>query len=231
MKIIKNKYFKLAVLILLFIIDIIGFIYFHYLLINMEECNMNKDNNEIEILDETAKKDTESVEIKKIKVDIKGYVNKPNVYELEEGSRVVDLVNMAGGLKKGANTRFINLSKVLNDQDTIVIYSEKEIENLNKKETIIVETPCICEEVKNDGCITENEEKVQEEVSPELNNKININIATKEELMSLSGIGEIKANDIIEYRKNKKFNTIEELKNVKGISESIYSKIKENITT
>lgn len=155
-------------------------------------------------------------------VDVKGSVKKPNVYKLQKGARTIDAINASGGLAKNANTRFINLSKELKDGDAIVIYSNDEIKKAQKQNTIYVETPCICEEVKNDACYQENN------IS---NTKININTSTKEELMTLSGIGESKANAIIEYRTNNgNFNVIEDVMKVSGISETIFNKIKENIT-
>ncbi|MBQ6284686.1 MAG: helix-hairpin-helix domain-containing protein [Bacilli bacterium] len=155
-------------------------------------------------------------------VDVKGSVKKPNVYKLQKGARTIDAINASGGLAKNANTRFINLSKELKDGDAIVIYSNDEIKKAQKQNTIYVETPCICEEVKNDACYQENN------IS---NAKININTSTKEELMTLSGIGESKANAIIEYRTNNgNFNVIEDVMKVSGISETIFNKIKENIT-
>lgn len=164
----------------------------------------------------------ESKEPEYIYVDLKGAIEAPNVYKLEKGSRTIDLINEAGGLLNNANTRFINLSKELKDGDAIVIYTNEEIEEAKKSNIIYVETPCVCEEVKNDACYNENNNN---------DSKININTATLEELMTLSGIGEAKAKSIIEYREtNGKFNNIEDIINVQGISETIFNKIKENIT-
>ena len=164
----------------------------------------------------------ESKEPEYIYVDLKGAIEVPNVYKLEKGSRTIDLINEAGGLLNNANTRFINLSKELKDGDAIVIYTNEEIEEAKKSNIIYVETPCVCEEVKNDACYNENNNN---------DSKININTATLEELMTLSGIGEAKAKSIIEYREtNGKFNNIEDIINVQGISETIFNKIKENIT-
>ena len=156
----------------------------------------------------------------KIFVDIKGSVKTPGVYELNINSRVIDAIKASGGLNKDANTSYINLSKKLEDGDVIIIYSNKEIEEAEKQNNII-EVPCDCSNIKNET----NEEETS-------NSKININTASLEELQTLNGIGESKAALIIEYRtSNGKFKSIEELKNVKGISEKIFSKIKENITT
>jgi len=159
-----------------------------------------------------------------IYVDIKGSVSNPGVYKLDSNARVIDAIKVAGGITDDANTRFINLSKKLYDGDVIVVYSNKEIKNAQKENIIYVETPCVCEEVKNDACYKEETNST--------NNKININSATIEELKTLDGIGESKAKAIIEYRNiNGKFNSIEDITKVNGISETIYIKIKENITT
>lgn len=163
-------------------------------------------------------------EIKKVKifVDVKGAVVKPGVYELEEGKRVNDAIHLAGGFTKDANTRYINLSKVLKDEMVIVVYNNKEIKDILE---VKAETPCICKNTMNDSCIENITEKENN------NNIININTATKEELMTLTGIGETKANAIIEYREvNGYFINIEDIMKVNGISESTYSKIKDFIT-
>ena len=69
---------------------------------------------------------------KKVKVDIKGLIEYPGVYELSENSRVIDVIKSAGGLKEDANTEYINLSKKITDEMVIIIYSNKDIENLEK---------------------------------------------------------------------------------------------------
>lgn len=154
-------------------------------------------------------------------VDIKGEVNNPGVYKINSDSRVIDVINAAGGLKENANTRYINLSKKIEDEMNIVIYSNNEIETFKEKEVLIM--PCECEKIENDSCIENN-------TNEEVTGLININTATLEELMNLNGIGEAKAKAIIEYRENKLFESIEELNEVKGISDAIYSKIKDFIT-
>ena len=175
--------------------------------------------------------ETENVEeetIKKIKVEIKGAINNPGVYELDDNSRVIDVVNIAGGLTENADTSLINMSKKITDEMVIIIYTREEIENYNnskiKTEYVYIEVPS-CPDKVNGACIEEYEEE------QENNNIININTATIEELTKLSGIGESKAKLIIEYReKNGNFKEINELTNVKGIGESLIEKIKDNIT-
>ena len=158
-----------------------------------------------------------------IYVDVKGSVSNPGVYKLEYNSRVIDAIKASGGITEEANTRFINLSKQLDDGDVIVVYSKKEINDAKNDNVVYVDTPCICEEVKNDACYKEEVTKTD--------GKININTASLEELKTLSGIGDAKASAIIEYRNNNgNFKSIDEIKNVSGISETVYSRIKENIT-
>ena len=173
-----------------------------------------------------------------MKVDIKGYIKKPGVYELDANSRVIDVINLAGGLKSGANTEYINLSKKLKDEMIIIIYSNSEVEKFKKtKEQIIYkEYECVCPDNTNDACINQfdtvntNDVINENNNNSEVNSKVSINTGTSKDLMSLSGIGESKAKAIIEYRNaNGKFNKLEELMNVTGIGEAIYSKIKDNI--
>ena len=213
---------------------LLGFIYLFYLYLKID--NNDKEKNIFEEDNVLVVTQEDIIENKKIIVDVKGSVNNPGVYELNEGQRVIDAIKSSGGLKKNANTRFINLSKELKDGDVIVIYSNEEIEKANETKTIIVETPCICEEVKNDGCILENNTN-QDQSDSIVNNGsgesklININTANKEELMELNGIGESKAIAIIEYRESiGYFKSIDDILNVNGISENTFEKIKSNIT-
>ena len=205
---------KLIIPTILLLIYIGGFTYLYNLI-------DNKNKNERK---EALKIETENRVSNEIYIDIKGNVNKPGVYKMVSGKRVNDAIIEAGGLKKDANTRFINLAKELNDGDVIVIYSNSEIKKAEKQDIIYVETPCVCEEVKNDACYKEDN-------NTNTTNKININTANIEELKQLNGIGDAKAKAIIEYRtENGKFKSLEDLLKVSGISQTIYAKIKENIT-
>lgn len=172
-------------------------------------------------------------ETETIKIDIKGNIKNPGVYELNENSRVIDAIEKAGGLETNASTRYINLSKKLKDENIIIINSIEEIKELKEK----TNNSLFCENYNN-ACINEkeivnNEIKTENNTSSnnELNTLVNINEAPLEVLTTLTGIGESKAIKIIEYRNNNgKFKNIEELKQVSGIGESIYEKIKNNIT-
>lgn len=158
-------------------------------------------------------------------IDIKGAVKNPGVYKLEKGSRVIDAINVSGGLLKNANTMYMNLSKVLFDSDIIKVYTNDEIEEAFKEEKVEIIEPCICEEVI---CDLDNNEQNNDK---NVNSKININTASVQELDTLNGIGEAKAKAIFEYRNsNGNFSKIEDIMNVSGISETLFEKIKAFIT-
>lgn len=175
----------------------------------------NLDEEKVEELPKEEKKE----EVSTVIVDIKGNVNNPGVYEVENGKRVNDVINMAGGLTIDADTSNINLAKMVTDEMTIVIYSKEEVLEKYKSEVCI----CDCPYITNDACITET--------TTEEKNLININIASIDELMNLPGLGEAKAKSIIEYRnKNGNFTSIDSIKEVSGIGEAIFEKIKDYIT-
>ena len=126
---------------------------------NIGTVDVNKDsesnNNSQDILN--SKEEL----IEYIYVDIKGYVNKPGVYKFvkTDNKRIDDLIKQAGGLKKDANTSVINLSTKLKDEMVVIIYSNKELEDFIKTKESLKDKLEICdkEEVKNDGCITEDD--------------------------------------------------------------------------
>lgn len=186
--------------------------------------NINKKIDNKVSLNKEEKEESKEKSVEYVIVDIKGEVTTPGVYELIKGSRVIDVINEAQGLTSNANTRYINLSKTLEDGDAIVIYSNQEIEEASKEEKIEVTTPCVCEDINN-ACIENNIN------NSDSDGKININTASIEQLTTLTGIGEAKAKAIIQYREeNGNFSTIEDIMKVSGISENIFAKIKENIT-
>ena len=198
--------------------------------------------------EEIKKKNTSIKKTKKKKkvtyyyIDVKGAVNNPGVYKITKDSRVNDCINAAGGLIEDADTSILNLSKKVSDEMIIIVYTKKELEQYKKElkqmEEInnIKSEEIVCPDVSNNACITikSKEETKQDSTSSSSNNEssiISINTATKEELMSLNGIGEGKAESIIEYREeNGEFKTIEDIKNVSGIGDSLFEKIKDYIT-
>ena len=191
-----------------------------------------KSKEPVEVIEDKKTSKLEKKEEKKDKkkelmVDVKGEVNNVGIYTLSEGSRVIDAINMAGGTTENADTSVLNLSKKLEDEMVIIVYSHyqvREFESTKEKEKQVLES---CKnyngEIINGACIaTDSQTSV---------GKVSINTGTIEQLMMLPGIGEEKAKSIIEYReKNGLFTNIDDIKNVTGIGEALFDKIKESIT-
>jgi competence protein ComEA len=136
-------------------------------------------------------------------VDLKGAVLHPGVYKMNEGSRWLDVIQEAGGLTKDADEKKVNLSRKIVDEEVIYI-------------------PQIGEEM--DVAYTESG------IVSEGSNKISLNKASKEELLTISGIGPSKAEAIISYRnKHGKFTSVEDLTNVTGIGSKTLERIKDKI--
>ena len=201
----------------------------------------SKEETPLEIVEEQKEKEEsdeqeEQPQQELVYVDIKGAVKTPGVYEIENNKKVIDVINLAGGLLDNADTSLINLSKQVTNEMVIIIYTKEEIKNSKKDNTVIkvIDKECNCPKITNDSCIENNKDdkdKNDETTLEETSSKVNINKASLEELLAISGIGENKAKAIIDYRKEKgKFNNIEEIKQVSGIGEALYEKIKEHIT-
>lgn len=153
----------------------------------------------------------ESVEVpekpKKVKifVDIKGAVLHPGLYEVLPETRVANLIKLAGGLTEQADAKKINLAQQL--QDEMVVY-----------------VPIIGEE----PVVQENETKTAQETD---SSKINLNKATLEELQKIPGVGQKKAEAILQYREEKgAFKKIEEITEISGIGPNTFEKLKEFIS-
>ncbi len=192
------------------------------------------EENNLELKEENI----EEVTNIKIKVDIKGAVKNPGVYEVEENSRVSDVINISGGLTNEADTSVINLSKNVIDEMVIIIYTKDEINEMKEGSTSIkyIEKECICPKLENDACIEDKIDNIPNNENNsnnknEENGKVSLNNASLDDLMTLDGIGEKKAQAIIDYRnKNNGFKTIEELLEVDGIGNTTYEKIKDRLT-
>lgn len=142
---------------------------------------------------------------------------------------MIDLIELAGGLTENAYIDNINLSKKLDEEMVIIVYNKNEIDNKNNnfqnKKVYIDESV-----QKKESVITPNNMQSNESSNVD-NGLININTASKDELMKLSGIGESKAQKIIEYRSaNGNFKAIEDIMKVNGIGKSTYEKFKDKIT-
>lgn len=187
----------------------------------------------------TSKKETEPIVNKKeekkpsqestikYQVDIKGEVINPGIYTMDSSSRVIDVIKAAGGLTENANTSVINLSKKITDEMVIIVYSNNEVEDFKKTKELEEQVSSKCKQndkygLENDACISSD---------AKLESLISLNAATVADLIKLPGIGEVKANDIIAYRnEHGPFENIEDLKNVSGIGENLFAKIKDYLT-
>ena len=139
-------------------------------------------------------------------VDIKGAVKNPGVYQMKIGYRVKDALDAAGGLTGEADCQKVNLAQRVEDQMVIVV-------------------PKVGEEVTEIPAGGTSKEAAKD-------GKVNINTATVEELKTLKGVGEKKAEAIIEYRKkNGSFKTKEDLMKVRGIGKKLFESFQERIVT
>lgn len=176
-----------------------------------EESNDNMEYTET-LEEDTTIINEDSIDRNKIIVEIKGEVAKPDVYQLEEGSIIKDLIDMAGGVTEEADLSRINRAEELLNHELIIIG------NINDETESSV--------VQNSSTSSSNGNN-----SDKGSTLININTADLEQLKEITGIGNIKAQSIIDYREaNGGFKSLEELKNVDGIGDKTFEKIKDQIT-
>lgn len=141
-------------------------------------------------------------------VYICGAVYHPGVYELAGGSRLYEAVSLAGGMTAEADSNYLNLAEELKDGEQIVVPTKEEAAELRK------------------GILSSYQDAQISALG-----LVNINTASAQELMQLNGIGESRALAIVTYRDDHGgFTSIEEIKNVTGIKEGLYEKIKDKIT-
>ena len=202
----KLKYIIIAIIILVALV--VSYV------LSLDNKDVSAENVEI------TKTDVANV-TSKVYVDIKGSVKKPGVYQVSADSIVWDIVNLSGGFTKNAYTKNINLSQKVKDEMVIYVFSKNEMLKMN--ENVKTDTTCTTNIINYDNCITTE----KNETSTVL---VNINTASKEELMNVSGIGASKADSIIAYRIKTPFSKIEDIMNVCGIGESLFDKIKKYIT-
>lgn len=168
-----------------------------------EELVLNTQDQTEEYREEAAlEEETEPLETKGLLVHVCGAVKEPGVYEVSAGDRILDAVGAAGGFLEEAAENVLNLAQPVEDGMKIQIPTESEAELLS-----------------------------QTLLSAEALGKVNLNTAGVGELTSLSGIGESRAQDILDYRNaNGPFQSIEEIKQVPGIKDAVFEKIKDDIT-
>ncbi|NLD11395.1 helix-hairpin-helix domain-containing protein [Aminicella lysinilytica] len=172
------------------------------------------NSDTISIEDAHAAKDTaaeESSETKaKVYVDVGGEVESPGVYEVDKDARIYEVIDKAGGLTGKADTTDLNQAEVVKDGQKIVVASKVESSGSGSGSQ---GTPS--------GAST----------SAAGNGLININTADSTELQKITGIGPVMAGKIITYREeNGRFSKIEDLKNVSGIGDKTFAKMKNKVT-
>lgn len=140
-----------------------------------------------------------------IYVQISGAVMHPGVYQLAAGSRIFEAVELAGGPSEEADLNSVNQAEALRDGQMVYLYA-------------------VGEEPKNDGAQKAGEAQEAED------GLVNLNTASVEQLMTLPGIGQSKADSIISWReKNGGFGSVEDIMKIEGIKEGVFSKIKDHI--
>ena len=159
-------------------------------------------------LEEESQTIPQSGEMHQIYVYVCGAVNNPNVYQADEGSRLFELIEMAGGFTPEADRASLNLARSVADGEQIRVLTEEE----TAQGMTLVSENAIVQTASDSGLV-------------------NINTASISELTSVTGIGESRAQAIIDYReKNGGFRSVEEIKKVDGIKDGLFSKIKDFIT-
>ena len=204
---INKKYIAIIFVVIIILASII-----YYIKINKDDEMVVNTSEELVVVN---KNNTQIEEVKEesIFVHISGAVNNEGVIEIQSNTRIKDAVDMAGGLKEDADLSDINLAQVL--EDGIKIYIPTKEEQKQKLETEGNNT------TKVENISSKNIRKT---------NTVNINAASQTELETLPGIGPSIALKIVNYRKeNGKFSKIEDIKNVSGIGESKFNKIKDFI--
>lgn len=147
-----------------------------------------------------------------IMVDLRGAVAKPNVYQISSDERLVDLIRQAGGFTDQADQKSINLSAKLKDEEVIYV-------------------PKVGESSSSESTDSPTSSSVSNQISTTSSPKININKADLTELQKLTGIGQKKAQDIIDFRmKNGDFKSIEDLGKVSGFGDKTLEKLKDEIS-
>lgn len=170
---------------------------------------------------ESAAEDREAAEQEEdtgdhIWVDVCGAVNQPGVYELDRNSRVFAAVEAAGGFAQNADRQWLNQAAFLSDGEKIQVYT-------------LEETSAMREQGIEAGTDASDPEADSEGKSK--NQKVNLNTASLEQLQEIPGIGQVRAQAILDYREQKgKFESIEDIQNISGIKGKTFDKIKDYIT-
>lgn len=174
-----------------------------------EEIVLKQGGENVESIEHSGEEKTgdtpeEALIMNQYVVDISGCVKKPGVYQIEEGARLYQLIELAGGLTKEADTEIINQAEVLFDGQKVLIP----------------------EKSSADGSA---DDKLPAGITSD--GKINLNLADEQTLQEIPGVGPATAEKILTYRENHgRFSKIEDIQNVDGIGAKTFEKIKDMIT-
>lgn len=147
-------------------------------------------------------------------VDVSGAVKSPGVYELAVDSRVFQAIEAAGGFTEEADVQWLNQAEPVSDGEKILVYTREETQ-----------------ELKEQGASVSQINQETTEAGTGAQGKININQASLEELQEIPGIGEVRAQAIIDYREEAGgFGSIEDIQQVSGIKGKTFEKIEAYIT-
>lgn len=225
-KIMYNLNKKQKIILGILVAIVAGFVCY-YVYAKDEGANTVNLESDLAIQEEMTGQEEEQHSDDRILVHISGAVNKEGIVELKMGSRIADAIDKAGGIKEDADIEEINLAYLLEDGMKIKIPNKQE----KDKQSDTVQEENI-ENYVTTSIGVSNVSKEEEKSKDMKSEKVNINIATQTELETLPGIGPSTAMKIITYRKEKgKFMKKEEIKEVSGIGESKYNKIKDLICT
>ena len=160
-----------------------------------------------------------------IYVHVCGAVQHPGVYPMAEGTRVYEAVALAGGFLPEADEQWLNQAAVIGDAQKLYVYSKEETRQM-EAEPLRNSWTGGEEAAQNPG--TAGDADVSLSDGGDL---VDLNTASKEELMTLPGIGEAKAEAILQYRsEHGGFSCAEDLLQISGIKEGVFSRIKDRIT-
>ena len=176
--------------------------------------------------DITVDNNADTAAADEICVDIGGAVVSPGVYTVSRDTRLYEVIEMAGGLMSSADTDSINRAAFVEDGEKIIIPVKPSALSVSDDTG---DEPGAEPGAENSASDTQPEAALDSS-SSSTGGLVNINYASREELMTLSGIGESKADKIIEYRSSTRFRKKEDIKSVNGIGDAIYNKIKDDIT-
>ena len=210
----KRETFKLAAVALCIMTALMIFVYRGGDEMEIADTSATFDELSSDEASDTAATSPSAKATEDIYVDIGGAVESPMLAKLPAGSRVEDAVEMAGGLSADADISTINRAEMLVDGQKIYIPK--------KGEAVSVDI--------SSGATTGSTNAAADSSGPAASSKVNINTADLTMLQTITGVGPATAQKIIDYRtQNGRFNAVEDLKNVSGIGDKTFEKMKDQV--